>query len=283
MVKLTLAPSKGMNAHASWVALWRQLAARGWTVQQGPRGDPYYCPPGVTRGLGSKVRVDYFDSKLQVVRHLRDGGRVFVEVGEEEDLESRAAPEAGEAKFRRAAPTHSAGSEAAAVQPRPKRLPVANAKTKPIAKTKPLAKRKSFRASLSKRPAAKVFEIDPAADFWQVWQRLTDERGWTLQRGPRGDHYYCPPGVKRGPGFQNRLHYFDSHKQVLNHLRGEHPMGRASPTAAASKAIVPPPPKAAAAAQRGAAQGVVKRRPAAAAAESASARVVRRRPAAKSS
>merc|ERR1712100_748847 len=40
-------------------------------------------PPSVERGGGKRLRVDYFDSKLQVLRSLRDKGAVVVEVADE--------------------------------------------------------------------------------------------------------------------------------------------------------------------------------------------------------
>merc|ERR1712216_995816 len=54
-----------------WADLWEDLEAEGWRIVRGPRGDAYYMPPGVERGVGAKVRVDYFDSQMQVVRYLQ--------------------------------------------------------------------------------------------------------------------------------------------------------------------------------------------------------------------
>lgn len=54
----------------------------------------------------------------------------------------------------------------------------------------------------------------------ETWQSLESE-GWRIEQGPRGKSwqtYYMPPGVKRGPGFKNRIHYFDSRACVLRHL-----------------------------------------------------------------
>ena len=49
----------------------------------------------------------------------------------------------------------------------------------------------------------------------KVWPALI-EAGWRLERGSRkNDRAYFPPGVTRGPGIKNRVHYFDSVRQVL--------------------------------------------------------------------
>merc|ERR1719174_46318 len=97
-----------MTAPSSWDGFWQQLRAKGWRVERGPRGDPYYFPPGVARGSGKRNRVDYFDSKLQVLRSLRDKGAVVVEVGDDSDAEEEHLPPhvaAGEQQKRRVAET----------------------------------------------------------------------------------------------------------------------------------------------------------------------------------
>lgn len=56
-----------------WTEVWARLETEGWTIERGPRGktfQTYYMPPGVKRGPGKKNRVDYFDSKTLVLRHI---------------------------------------------------------------------------------------------------------------------------------------------------------------------------------------------------------------------
>lgn len=62
---------------SSWELLWAQLHVKGWRLETGPRGNQtqtYYMPPGVTRGPGARNRIDYFDSKAMVLRHLHSSG-----------------------------------------------------------------------------------------------------------------------------------------------------------------------------------------------------------------
>ena len=70
-----------LQAAPGWEELWQQLLQRGWSVVCGPRGDRYWMPPGVTRAAPYRNRRDYFDSKKQVMQHLREQGEV-VEGGE---------------------------------------------------------------------------------------------------------------------------------------------------------------------------------------------------------
>jgi hypothetical protein len=50
--------------------LWTVLETLGWTMTSADRlADVYYYPPGIT---GEKNRIDYFDSKTQVLRFLRE-------------------------------------------------------------------------------------------------------------------------------------------------------------------------------------------------------------------
>jgi len=61
-----------------WQLLWEDLQVLGWRVEQVPKGNagatqPYYLPPGVLRGPGSKNRVDYFDSKVLVQNYVNRG------------------------------------------------------------------------------------------------------------------------------------------------------------------------------------------------------------------
>eukprot|EP00446_Apocalathium_sp_SHHI-4_P066512 CAMPEP_0177533962 /NCGR_PEP_ID=MMETSP0369-20130122/55641_1 /TAXON_ID=447022 ORGANISM="Scrippsiella hangoei-like, Strain SHHI-4" /NCGR_SAMPLE_ID=MMETSP0369 /ASSEMBLY_ACC=CAM_ASM_000364 /LENGTH=84 /DNA_ID=CAMNT_0019015777 /DNA_START=1 /DNA_END=251 /DNA_ORIENTATION=- len=59
----------------NWAEVWHQLEQAGWRIEMGPRGDnnmqTYYLPPDITRGPGAKNRVDYFDSRAQVLRLLK--------------------------------------------------------------------------------------------------------------------------------------------------------------------------------------------------------------------
>jgi len=62
-------------------------------------------------------------------------------------------------------------------------------------------------------------------EAWRsLWHQLESE-GWTLEvHKKNGDskslqNYFLPPGVKRGPGFKVRVHYFDSRGQVLDYLK----------------------------------------------------------------
>lgn len=58
----------------SWNEVWAWLEAEeSWQMEQGPRGkgwQTYFLPKGVTRGGRFRNRVDYFDSKSLVRRHL---------------------------------------------------------------------------------------------------------------------------------------------------------------------------------------------------------------------
>ncbi|CAJ1425214.1 unnamed protein product [Effrenium voratum] len=138
--------------------------------------------PGVQRRRPWQNRRDYFDSKLQVIRHLRDKGHMVVEVGEESQLPEKAKKE-----------------QPKAASPAPKkrgRPPAPKA-----AETPP------------KRPRLE--------DWGTLWTRL-ESKGWRLEVvGQRQDRYYLPPGVERGPGKKNRVDYFDSKKQVLQQLGGQ--------------------------------------------------------------
>jgi len=52
--------------------IWPALLSVGWTSCRGSRPtDTYYIPSGVVRGdKGGKLRVDYFDSVTQVLKHM---------------------------------------------------------------------------------------------------------------------------------------------------------------------------------------------------------------------
>eukprot|EP00658_Telonema_sp_P-2_P027683 TRINITY_DN21338_c0_g1_i1.p1 TRINITY_DN21338_c0_g1~~TRINITY_DN21338_c0_g1_i1.p1 ORF type:complete len:403 (+),score=95.09 TRINITY_DN21338_c0_g1_i1:132-1340(+) len=65
-------PQSLVRLSGDWDRLWSELAQAGWTQQRGARAcDVYFLPPGVTLGTGS-CRVDYFDSKKQVIKMLRE-------------------------------------------------------------------------------------------------------------------------------------------------------------------------------------------------------------------
>eukprot|EP00656_Telonema_subtile_P026817 TRINITY_DN2879_c0_g1_i2.p1 TRINITY_DN2879_c0_g1~~TRINITY_DN2879_c0_g1_i2.p1 ORF type:complete len:1616 (-),score=156.44 TRINITY_DN2879_c0_g1_i2:254-5101(-) len=56
--------------------LWPALLQLGWKFEVGLRPcDKYYLPPGITSRKGQQHRVDYFDSKMQVVHALRQNER----------------------------------------------------------------------------------------------------------------------------------------------------------------------------------------------------------------
>lgn len=87
LLALPLVPGEKINAASAWDALWQQLTQQGWRTEYGPKGNDqqvYYLPPGVNR-FAHKSRVDYFDSKLLVVRHLLGRGRVVIEVSGNDD------------------------------------------------------------------------------------------------------------------------------------------------------------------------------------------------------
>mmetsp|Transcript_13805 Transcript_13805/g.33421 ORF Transcript_13805/g.33421 Transcript_13805/m.33421 type:complete len:1310 (-) Transcript_13805:736-4665(-) len=59
--------------------------------------------------------------------------------------------------------------------------------------------------------------------FWNViWSCLKEVCGWRLEHGRRpGDFYAFPPGVSRGGGSKNRVHFFDSVKQVRDKIQAD--------------------------------------------------------------
>jgi hypothetical protein len=53
--------------------IWTTLESLGWTIAFGNRPtDFYFLPPGVKKGCGFQTRVDFFDSKKQVLDCCRD-------------------------------------------------------------------------------------------------------------------------------------------------------------------------------------------------------------------
>ncbi|CAJ1952524.1 unnamed protein product [Cylindrotheca closterium] len=65
--------------------------------------------------------------------------------------------------------------------------------------------------------------VAKAAFFWHVsWKCLKDKCGWRLEHGNRpGDFYAFPPGVTRKGGFKNRVHFFDSVKQIRDQIQAD--------------------------------------------------------------
>mmetsp|Transcript_68799 Transcript_68799/g.128371 ORF Transcript_68799/g.128371 Transcript_68799/m.128371 type:complete len:548 (-) Transcript_68799:95-1738(-) len=58
----------------------------------------------------------------------------------------------------------------------------------------------------------------PGGPWEAVWADL-EKSGWRLEKyGKKQQVYYLPPNIRRGAGAKNRVHYFDSKKQVLAHL-----------------------------------------------------------------
>ena len=211
-----LTPSKNMTTSSNWEQLWAQLLHRGWKIDHGPRGDAYYLPPGVRRAPGFKNREHYFDSKLQVFRHLRDAGRVVVEVTAEETQGALEAPrpKAPRGRGRGSGRGRGAGARLGAGEAAPS-APSSAGEAAPSAPS-----------SAGEAPCAAVSTPRPsgeAADGWaQTWALLTS-KGWRIERGPRGDSagqaYYMPPNVRRGPGARVRVDYFDSKSQVMKYCR----------------------------------------------------------------
>jgi len=73
------------------------------------------------------------------------------------------------------------------------------------------------RNTKAKTASPKVVNGITRGQFYvHLWPAL-ENRGWKLEHGTRAcDTYYLPPGVNRGPPFQNRKDFFDSAKQVIN-------------------------------------------------------------------
>lgn len=94
---------------------------------------------------------------------------------------------------------------------------------------KPKKKRKKNPASGSS-VARKAF-------FWNViWKCLKDNCGWRLERGNRpGDFSAFPPGVTRKNGNKNRVHFFDSVKQIRDKIQED---GQWKENALLKKALV---------------------------------------------
>lgn len=165
-----------------WEDIWSMLVSLGWTMESGPRGSQsqsYYLPPGVKRGPGAKVRKDYFDSREQVLRFLRE---------ECQRLSGVPAP-----------------------------APVGKAKTMPcaeVARPPPQHANTTDRQPAGRATGAKMssWHMLWAQLHVKGWRLETGPRGNQTQT------YYMPPGVKRGPGAKNRIDYFDSKAMVLRHL-----------------------------------------------------------------
>lgn len=203
---LQLAPERRMTDSESWEQLWEQLRLRGWTIVLGPRGDRYWLPPGVKREWPWQNRKDYFDSKKQVIRHLRDQGHVVVEVASGGTPKAASKPKATKRK---------APDAPVAVPPRGR-----------VVRSKAVSAETS---SANVAVAAVRSPAPPAAqpranrqqysDWGQLWSQLL-QQGWRLEEvGKRRDAYFLPPGVQRGPGKKSRVDYFDSKKQVIEHVQ----------------------------------------------------------------
>mmetsp|Transcript_62310 Transcript_62310/g.148767 ORF Transcript_62310/g.148767 Transcript_62310/m.148767 type:complete len:283 (+) Transcript_62310:96-944(+) len=92
MVAVPLQPGRKINAAAAWAHVWAQLEQRGWRMELGPRGDEqqtYYMPAGVHRRPPFRNRVDYFDSKLLVIRNLLGKGSAVIQVPDEDEADSQ--------------------------------------------------------------------------------------------------------------------------------------------------------------------------------------------------
>eukprot|EP00435_Cladocopium_sp_Y103_P064530 s89_g26.t1 len=212
---LQLAPERRMTDSESWEQLWEQLRLRGWSIVSGPRGDRYWLPPGVKREWPWQNRKDYFDSKKQVIRHLRDQGHVVVEVASGSEPKAASKPPKA---VKRKAP-----DAPAAVPPRGR--VVRSKAASPAGPETPSAAshvKVAVRSGLA--PPAPAAQPHPRAnskqysDWEQLWQQLL-QRGWRLEEvGKRRDAYFLPPGVQRGPGKKCRVDYFDSKKQVIEQL-----------------------------------------------------------------
>jgi len=174
-------PASSPQSSGGWERIWSMLASLGWTTELGPRGgqsQSYYLPPGVKRGPGAKVREDYFDSRAQVLRFLREEcQRSSARVG--------------------SAPAGTATPQPCAEQVRPR--PCANTSDQEP-------------AGRVARPNISSWHMLWAQLHVKGWRLETGPKGSQMQT------YYMPPGVKRGPGAKNRIDYFDSKAMVLRHL-----------------------------------------------------------------
>jgi|EP01046_Picozoa_sp_COSAG06_P050208 hypothetical protein len=80
-------------------------------------------------------------------------------------------------------------------------------------------------------------------DEWEtIWTPLAAQ-GWRHEGVPGGVNYFFPPGIVKGEGFTLRKDYFDSKRQVVNHLGIEikPPVPKASPVDRAPKRKRPTP------------------------------------------
>lgn len=201
----------------SWEQLWQQLKGRGWSVVSPCHNVNYWMPPGVVRKPPNKVRRDYFDSKKQVIRHLRDRGQLLVEVSAEEEPSRRLtarrsaqAPRASPAERPaedpdRQASTASTASTASRVRARD----AGGTAAEPVPSTDTACPQ---RAS-TKSSVAPAFRSIQAL----LWAQLS-AAGWRKELAGKAP-YFLPPGVQRGPGKKNRVDYFDSKKAVLEYVQ----------------------------------------------------------------
>ena len=82
----------------------------------------------------------------------------------------------------------------------------------------------------------------PDDEWEEIWTPLA-EKGWRHEGVPGGVNYFFPPGICKGEGHTLRKDYFDSKRQVVNHLGIEikPPAPRASPVDRAPKRKRPTP------------------------------------------
>lgn len=206
----------------SWEQLWQQLKGRGWSVVSPCHNVNYWMPPGVVRKPPNKVRRDYFDSKKQVIRHLRDRGQLLVEVSAEEEPSRRLtarrsaqAPRASPAERPaedpdRQASTASTASTASRVRTAAEPVPSTDTACPQRASTERCGNTKKRRRIDGRGKSA--------ADDWKtLWAQLS-AAGWRKELAGKAP-YFLPPGVQRGPGKKNRVDYFDSKKAVLEYVQ----------------------------------------------------------------
>ena len=70
--KKQLPRTPGCSKKLFWDIVWQSLMDLGWHLDHGNRPTDFYaCPPGVSRGKGFTPRVDFFDSRLQIMDFLK--------------------------------------------------------------------------------------------------------------------------------------------------------------------------------------------------------------------
>lgn len=181
---LTVPLVGSLNSRGCWEHFWAQLVKRGWRIDHGPRGDCYYMPPGVQRAAGTRNRIDYFDSKLQVLRKMRDAGAVMVQVASEDEHEEekpmfKRFPERQRSKICPQVCTgrRRVASPALVARPGRKRL------------REPPEDMKHIRKHPDAQPHPSAMQSSRCRNTWGVdWQKLWIELeadGWSLDWGDR--------------------------------------------------------------------------------------------------